>query len=268
VTRRRSSDGAQAWSQFHNVLGLTSLGRRLDILRRSYLNHRFDRRSPLPLIDPQLLTHIYGVEVVLPPRHYLMQPGAQTIDGLFFLASLAVILRARTLFEIGTFTGVTTWTLSRNVPDAVVHTLDIPPDVVPRWELEADDVHRASRNDLLYLQLPPSGDIVQHWSDSATFAFERFYDVVDLVYVDGAHSEAYVRSDTEHALGMISPVGAVVWDDYWRLSPGVVKVLHERDDLSLCRVPGTRFVTYLSDGALRRISAGDATSPPEAGEGA
>jgi hypothetical protein len=204
---------------------------------------------------------------VLPPRHYLMRPGAQTIDGLIFLASLAVVLRAGTLFEIGTFTGVTTWTLSRNAPDSVVHTLDIPPDVVPRWGLEVDDVHRASSSNLLYLQLPLSGQIVQHWSDSATFAFDRFYDAVDLVYVDGAHSEAYVRSDTEHALRMVSRVGAVVWDDYWRLSPGVVKVLHERGDLPLFRVPGTRLVTYLSDGAIRRILADDATHDSKAEEG-
>jgi hypothetical protein len=255
VTGAPNSSGTsqQSWSQFHNVLGLSSLTRRLDILRRNYLNHRFDRRSPLPLIQDDLLTRIYSVEVSFPPRRYLMLPGTQTIDGLFFLASLAVAMEAKSVFEIGTFTGVSTWTLARNVPAAVVHTLDIPPSDIPSWDLDVDDVHRGSQEGLVYPHLPSSGNIVQHWADSATFDFSPFYDSIDLVYVDGAHSEDYVRSDSENASRMSSDNGVVVWDDYWRLSPGVVKVLHERAGLGLVRVPGTRLVVHMPEGAKAKI---------------
>lgn len=235
----------QPWSQFHNVLGLTSFGRRLDILRRQYLNHRFDRRSPLEPLPDRLLSRIYDHEVTLPPRRLLMQPGAQTIDGLLFVVSLGAGLGARTVFEIGTFTGVTTWTLARNLPEASIHTLDIPPESTPTWTLEKDDVHRGSEENLVYKRLPSVGEITQHWSDSATFDFSPWYDTIDLVYIDGAHSEPYVRSDTDQALRMMSGGGAVVWDDYWRLSPGVVKVLHERSDIGLHRIPGTRLVLHL-----------------------
>ena len=243
----------QPWSQFHNVLGLTSLGRRLDILRRQYLNHRFDRSSPLKALPDQLLSRIYDVEVTLPPRRLLMQPGAQTIDGLFFLASLASAIEAHVVFEIGTFNGLTTWTLARNVPQASIHTLDIPPTETPKWALDVDDVHRASEEDLVYKQLPSAGEIAQHWSDSATFDFSAWYGKVDLVYIDGAHSEPYVRADTDQALRMLSPEGALVWDDYWRLSPSVVKFLHERRDLGLYRIPGTRLVVHLTPVGEQRI---------------
>ena len=240
-----ASPSNQPWSQFHNVLGLTSFGRRLDILRRQYLNHRFDRRSPLEPLPDRLLSRIYDHEVTLPPRRLLMQPGAQTIDGLLFVVSLASALDVRSVFEIGTFTGVTTWTLARNLPEASVHTLDIPPSDTAEWSLEKDDVHRGSEENLVYKRLPAVGEITQHWSDSATFDFSPLYDEIDLVYIDGAHSEPYVRSDTDHALRMMSSRGAVVWDDYWRLSPGVVKVLHERSDIGLHRIPGTRLVVHL-----------------------
>jgi hypothetical protein len=111
--------------------------------------------------------------------------------------------------------------------------------------LEKDDVHRGSAENLVYKRLPAVGQITQHWSDSATFDFSPLYNEIDLVYIDGAHSEPYVRSDTDHALRMMSSRGAVVWDDYWRLSPGVVKVLHERSDIGLHRIPGTRLVVHL-----------------------
>ena len=204
-----------------------------------------------------LLSHIYSVEVTLPPRRHLMQPGTQTIEGLFFLVSLAAAIKARNIFEIGTFTGVTTWTLSRNIPDAVVNTLDIAPDEAPRWQLAEDDVHRGSRENPLYARLAGTGQVVQHWSDSATFDFAPFYDSIDLVYIDGAHSEPYVRSDTEHALRMMSSRGAVVWDDYWRHSSGVVKVLHDRQHLGLFRVPGTRLVTHFTPMAEQEIRRAD-----------
>jgi hypothetical protein len=249
---QRESD-TDKWSQFHNILGVRSLTRRIDILRRQFLNHRFDRKSPLPALPPASLGTIYNHEVVFPPRRLLMQPGTQTIDGLFFLVSLARALGVQSVFEIGTFTGLTAWTLARNLPDAVVSTLDIPSGNRPKWPLKEDDLHRASEDQLIYQDLPEATRIEQHWGDSADFDFAPWYGAIDLAYVDGAHSEDYVASDTDNALKILSPNGAVVWDDYWRLSPGVVNVLHGRPDLDLYRVPGTRLVAHFSKRARTRI---------------
>jgi predicted O-methyltransferase YrrM len=244
----------ETWTRFHNLLGVDGLGKRLDILRRQYLNHRFDRRSPLPPLPPPILDAIYDYEVCFPPRRFLMQPGTQTIDGTFFLVSLARALRARTVFEIGTYIGLTAWTLALNLPEAVVHSLDIPPDAAPEWALEQDDVHRGSEEHLVYRGRAEEQRIRQHWSDSATFDFGPYEDSIDLVYIDGAHSEPYVESDTDNALRVMAAGGAVVWDDYWRHSPGVAAVLHRRaKELDLRRVPGTRLVVHLSPGAAARL---------------
>ena len=83
-----------------------------------------------------------------------------------------------------------------------------------------------------------------------------YEDSIDLVYIDGAHSEPYVESDTDNALSVMAPGGAVVWDDYWRHSPGVAAVLHRRaEELDLRRVPGTRLVVHLSPGAAARLAS-------------
>jgi predicted O-methyltransferase YrrM len=182
-----------------------------------------------------------------------MQPGTQTIDGLFFLSSLGQFLEVRSVFEIGTYIGLTAWTLARNLPDAIITTLEIPSAATPRLALEKDDLHRASGDRLVYKSAPEAARIEQHWGDSAEFDFSPWYGRVDLVYVDGAHSEAYVKSDTDNALKMLSQDGALVWDDYWRLSPGVVGVLHRRTDLDLFRVPGTRLVVHLADQSRKRL---------------
>jgi hypothetical protein len=242
------------WDRFHNPLGLGSLTRRLDILRRQFLNHRFERRSPLRPLDDRLMDAIYSDEIVFPPRRLLMQPGVQTIDGLFFLISLGRALAATHIFEIGTYVGLTAWTFARNLPDATVHTLDIPPDAHPSLPLESDDLHRGRPEAMVYDELPSFGRIEQVWGDSATFDFQPHAGAMDLVYIDGAHSEPYVRSDTENARKLLSPAGAIVWDDYWRLSPGVTSVLHGTTDLDLKRVPGTRLVVYLTPPALEAIT--------------
>ena len=244
---------ASSGSRLHDPLGLSSLTRRLDILRRQFLNHRFERRSPLRPLPRSSLSLVYDHEVAFPPYRLLMQPGTQTVDGLFFLVSLAQALGAMSVFEIGTYLGLTAWMLARNLAEAVVHTLDIPSEHNPTLPVGKDDLHRASRDKLVYHWLPRNGTVVQHWGDSARFDFSPWYGQVDLVYVDGAHSEPYVRSDTERALEMVSPAGAIVWDDYWRLSPGVVAVLNELDHLERWRVPGTRLVVHLQEEARLKL---------------
>jgi predicted O-methyltransferase YrrM len=219
-----------------------------------FLNHRFERGSPLSPLPRAALRRVYEHEVVLPPRHLLKQPGTQTIDGLIFLVSLAKGLSAQVIFEIGTYTGLTAWCFARNVSGAEVHTLDIPPDQTPVFALDDSDLHRGGSVPMTYERLEGAGGVRQHWGDSATFDFSDWRGRCDLVYVDGAHSEQYVASDTSNAVEMLSSSGAIVWDDYWRFSPGVVGVLNARRyDLELCRIPGTRLVVHLAAGARERL---------------
>lgn len=233
-----------------------SLRQRAKILKGQYLNHRFERGSPIPPLPRAAIENVLNVEVVLPPARLLMAPGTQPTEGLLFLASLARGLQAMTVFEIGTFTGLTSWTLARNLNGAQVHTLDIPPDELAVFELEgSDEFHPSASTPMAYESIPlQGGTVTQHWSDSARFDFSPWTHAVDLVYVDGAHSDDYVRSDSKNALAMIGDAGAVVWDDYWRLSPGVSRTLNAMaSERHLYRVPGTRLVVFFMPAARTRF---------------
>jgi predicted O-methyltransferase YrrM len=217
------------------------------------LDEQFSNDSPLREVDSHLLTRILRHEVILPPPS-LRLPGNQSHEGLVFLASLAISLDTRTVFEIGTYNGLTAWCLARNVPAATVYTLDLPVEQTPLLPLfEKDPSNRRSFDQRIYEVLPAEGRVVPLSGDSANFHFDSWHSRCDLVYIDGAHSRPYVESDTNHALEMLSPAGAIVWDDYWRGVPDVADVLNQRNDIEIWRVPGTRLAIYLTEAARTHL---------------
>lgn len=245
------------WSQYSSLFGLDSFRQRLKILVGAYQNHRFERKSPIRPIGDDLLHAIFCHEVVFPPRNVMLQPGTQTLESLYFLLSLAKGLNARRVLEIGTYTGVTTWAFARNLCEATVITLDIPPQQRPMLETESSDTQRAREDNLLYEHLPyGSSKIDQVWADSAMFDFSPYKNSCDMVLIDGAHSRPYVESDTINALMVAAESSVIVWDDYWRFSKGVTGFLNElARERDLVRVPETRFVVLFADGAEDRFVA-------------
>ncbi|MGH2774309.1 MAG: class I SAM-dependent methyltransferase [Actinomycetota bacterium] len=202
-----------------------------------------------------MLSTIRSLEIVLPPRKHLEKPGGQTLEGLVFLAGLVRALNVSSAFEIGTFDGVTTWTLARNMSSGAVNTLDLPAGERAELILEdSDEEVRGLVSGHVYDELPHPAAIQQHWGDSASFDFSEWDGACDLVYIDGAHSEPYVESDTRHAFEMLSERGAIVWDDYWRQVEGVPNVLHKLAAPRPRRIPGTRLVVHLTPRAEAILS--------------
>ena len=220
------------------------------------LDYRFEHRSPLPILDPETLELLRSNEELTFPPPLWAAPWNQSYAGLAFLVELGRFVKARSVFEIGTYNGATAWCLARNLGPAEVQTLDLPLEQRPALEYGVSDAeNRTSFERRAYEVLPlATGRVVQHWGDSATFDFAPWRRSIDLVYVDGAHSPQYVRADTATALDLVSESGAIVWDDYWRRVPGVSAVL---DELSapLFRVPGTRLVVHFAPASLRRIQS-------------
>lgn len=214
------------------------------------LDRAFYDASRVPLLPEGLARRLTEVEVKLPPRGLLVD-GTQDFDGLWFLAALSKLLDAHSLFEIGTFTGVTALTLAANLPQLVVHTLDLPVGVATALEIERDDKKYVSSQPRRHAfdGRPEAARIICHEGDSAQFDPLSLGAKFDIVYVDGAHSYQYVNNDTRVAFDLVADDGAIVWDDYQRCWPGVVRYLEERSDLSLYRVPGTRLVLWLSGAA-------------------
>lgn len=211
------------------------------------LDLHFDAVSAVPEAPTTLVEQLGKHEVTLPAAG-LMRSGNQQMIGLAYLVTIAKTVEARTVFEIGTYNGVTALTFAMNLPDTTVHTLDLPADAEPALRLG-----RGDRSNIIpfatraYESRPEEDRVVQHFCDSATFDYAPFSGSCDLVYVDGAHSLEYVQNDTSAAFEMVSDRGAIVWDDYWRRLPDVVVFLDSLDRGPLFRLPGSRLVVWFAE---------------------
>ncbi len=155
------------------------------------------------------------------------------------LAALLTCLQARTVFEIGTYTGTTTRIMADAI-DGVVHTLDLPPSENSFDPDIIEQVGKAFRDDPRF-----RGRITQHFGNSRTFDFSPWRGKVDLMFVDGSHERDDVIADSRTAVGTVRPGGIVVWDDYQPAIPGVVQALHTlKGELDIVHVVGTRLAMY------------------------
>jgi hypothetical protein len=221
---------------------------RTGVLRRlgaHALDLEFEANSPFPTLAESFLARTSNELVVLPPTQ-LLEPGNQSFNGLMRLVAIARAVSARRIFEIGTYNGLTAMILAANLPEARIETLDLPPGRSPGLPvLDADLLNAIPFERRVYEGTPYASRIVQHFGDSAVFDFRALGESFDLVYIDGAHSWAYVDNDTKAALSIVRDNGVVVWDDYWRLIPDVAAYLHTLSSERMHRIEGTRLVVRL-----------------------
>ena len=164
------------------------------------------------------------------------------------LGAICARTRPQRIFEIGTYTGLSTLAMAMNAPaDAEIFTLDLPPAARPTHvhglgvggfpDFEVGGQLRGHRL---------GARIHQLFGDARTFDPARFRASVDLVLVDADHAYDFVRADTAHALAMLRPGGVIVWDDYvWTARApecsGVTRCINElAATRTVHRVAGTR----------------------------
>ncbi len=184
---------------------------------------------------------------ILPTTFPFVFWDANLAKDVLYLALICRALQPRTVFEIGTLYGYTALLFALNSPpDAVVHTLDLPPGADFALRTTIIDVRHAAAHHkterLLFHGHPLESRIKSLQADSARFDFSPWQAKVDLFFIDGSHSYDYVRSDTERALGCCRSGSVILWHDYgkWGVN-GVSKLLHElsREYPQLCRLPGS-----------------------------
>ncbi len=172
---------------------------------------------------------------------------------LIVLAQLVAGHRPQQLFEIGTFDGRTTLTLAANSPaDAVVFTLDLPPDHPTAMSITpAERAFVAKEQSGVRVHGSElSHKVQQLFGDSATFDFGDYW--AEFVFVDGSHAREYVMSDSTHARALLrGRPGTIVWHDYgtWEGVTSALNTLH-RDDAwfrGMRRVSGTSLVVLRVD---------------------
>jgi predicted O-methyltransferase YrrM len=159
-------------------------------------------------------------------------------DGNVSLLEIVAIARLirryepAAIFEIGTFDGRTTLNMAANSPvGAHVYTLDLPKTGISDAKLPLD------RWDVSYINKDASGTRFLHtdceskitslYGDSAAFDFSPYYDKIDLIFIDGAHTYEYAMNDTAAALKMLrGGKGVLLWHDFGS-NTGVTRALHE-----------------------------------------
>ena len=167
------------------------------------------------------------------PGTWFHQIGSRAID-IVYLCALCQLVRPRTVFEIGTFSGYTALHLGLNSSgDSRIYTLDLPPDnLTSRLETSSmDDLIKAEAGGLpahCFDGTAVANRITCLYGDSATFDFSAYHGKIDLFFIDGAHSYDYVRSDTLNALRCCRPGAVIAWHDFGRVGiNGVSRWLRE-----------------------------------------
>jgi hypothetical protein len=232
-------------------LPVSAFGRELRSLSRRVRGVTRGRRTSLPVADWR--------EVIDPAPVRLLQPrktsGDVNLAELAVLASAAAATRTgEEIIEIGTFDGRTTLNLAVNSrPHLDVFTLDLPPDVAPKFALAQGESAfvQKPRSGRHFLEAPaewagPARRITQLFGDSATFDWSAHFGRAGLVFVDGSHAYDYVVADTDTAIRLVANKGMVIWHDYgvW---DGVTRALEEIEasrHLGLRHVRGTSLVVW------------------------
>jgi predicted O-methyltransferase YrrM len=162
-------------------------------------------------------------------HHPTRRDGNLSLDALYSIAALVKQARPRRIFEIGTFNGNATLQMAVNSPaECHIYTLDLPKrPAATTYDLDREDEKYVGCGDHVFAGTEWAHKITPLVGDSGNFDFSPYRGTIDFVFVDGAHSYAYVKSDTQRAFEMLSPGGVVVWDDYDPCWPDVVRWLDE-----------------------------------------
>jgi predicted O-methyltransferase YrrM len=136
------------------------------------------------------------------------------------LIAAAHAVRARRVFEFGTFLGSTTLNLALNIPeDGRVFTLDLDADSAASLNQHPADApltttHFASRMD--FEGSIVGGQVSQLRGNSVSFDSSHWNGSIDLVFIDGGHDLQTVTADTENAFRLVASEhpSCVLWHDY------------------------------------------------------
>lgn len=140
----------------------------------------------------------------------------------FELLSICSILKDRycnNIFEIGTYDGRTTRAMSMNLLNehGKIYTLNLPENTnkvfMATNVLDINLSHKVVSGER-FLNTPNQKYIEQLLGDSALFDYSPYFGKMDMVFIDGAHSEKYVETDTMNALKLVRKSGGIlIWHD-------------------------------------------------------
>lgn len=176
-------------------------------------------------LDQSRIRELYLAEIFENIEEVAIPVGAINEDtahenhvDLLYVAAIAKYLKAKQIFEFGTYMGRTTRQLASLGEDVHVTTLNLPPD---------KDTVSGHLLQFFFKNSPVKNRINQIFCDSREFDPTPYRQSMDLIFIDADHSYEGVKCDTEKAFEMLAPGGTVIWHDYAPKSPGVVQYMRE-----------------------------------------
>lgn len=179
------------------------------------------------MIEQQFPDENIEFRSIMPPTDI---GGLTLLEGAL-IASLVKLRGARNIFEFGTYKGATSVLLAANSEaDARIVTLDIDPaeldlmharNASGKASVDNDHYLRGVRahEGALYINRAEASlksKITPILHDSMRFDIgaRGFAKRFDLIFIDGGHDYATVKSDSEKAFAMAADDAIVVWHDY------------------------------------------------------
>lgn len=189
-----------------------------------------------PVADTRTFKHVNVLDICEGTQRWTLQSfpsvGASVSPmECAALAALTHLVNAKTIFEFGTYKGVSTTQLALNVAEGgMVFTLDLPEDhpaytlPIPKPE-ERAIAAEGGKGILIPRDLLEKVTFIS--ADSARFDETPYLGSMDLVFVDAAHSYEYVKNDSEKGWKMLRPGGVIAWHDCVASHRDVVKYIKE-----------------------------------------
>ena len=219
---------------------------------RLILEHRyalkkfnFERRIPEVAVE-ELFPGIIETRAIM-QRSTMSEASWANVSPyeLIVLATVCGFRKPHTIFEFGTYNGVTTLHFALNSPPHTqILTLDLEPDSPLRERPSADtDYTKGIIVGEHFIAQPEGKRITQCFGNSSEWDHMPLKGKVDFVFVDGGHSKEVVESDSQKAIEMAAPNSVIFWHDYHYAHIGVYAYLNGlADRLNLHSVYGTSLV--------------------------
>lgn len=178
--------------------------------------------------------------VSIPPPNRRGTGGTSLLETFLLLAASRVV-KARRLFEFGTFLGSNTLCIALNSPcDAEIFTLDLDEQSAATIEQHPADAPLTKTRLHAPLDFESSTSafkIKQLRGNSVTFDFSPWMHSIDLCFIDGGHDLVTVKSDTENAFKMAATdrSACILWHDYGNKAYDYSDLTHYLEELSQSR---------------------------------
>lgn len=160
--------------------------------------------------DPQIenVEHLYRFD-------YLEDLNDRRLRDAEVICAACANDAPKTILEIGTAAGETTTLIAQHAPQAIVHTVNIPPEDIAQggsavtYAPDRDEIGKAYRE-------AGCTNVKQILANTATWRpdFGGTETRLDVAFIDGCHDADFVYNDTKKVLAHTRPGSIILWHDF------------------------------------------------------